>query len=63
MTPYTPAFKCEYCGVLTSSQVFGEEGIFVPCQCDASRQNRDRDHYINMERKKRARSAVRGRRQ
>ena len=56
MPQFVPKFKCEYCGEFKSSIVLnGQEGLFVPCQCEEYRKNRARDHYIEMERRKQAR--------
>lgn len=52
---YVPKFRCEYCGEEKDSTVCGEEGLFVPCQCKEAREGRDRDHYLQMEARKRAR--------
>lgn len=53
--PYVPKFTCEYCGETKDSTVCGEEGLFVPCQCKEARDQRDQDHYLQMERRKQAR--------
>jgi hypothetical protein len=54
-TPYVPKFHCDYCGKDKEAIVEGEQGVFIPCQCKESREGRDRDHYLRMEAKKRAR--------
>lgn len=54
-TPYVPKFRCEYCGEDKEATVCGEEGLFIPCQCKEAREGRDRDHYLEMERRKQAR--------
>lgn len=53
---YIPQFKCTYCGEYTAAQITGEgQGLFVPCSCKEAREQRDREHYIEMERRKQAR--------
>ena len=53
---YIPYFKCKYCGEVTKSLVSGDgTGLFIPCQCEEARNRRDQDHYLEMERRKRAR--------
>lgn len=55
MTQYVPKFKCKYCGETKESTVNGDVGLFIPCDCKESRAERDRDHYLMMERRKAAR--------
>jgi hypothetical protein len=54
VTQYVPTFKCKYCGETKESIVNGDQGIFVPCDCEESRKQRDQDHYLMMERRKAA---------
>ena len=50
---YTPTFICKYCGNYNKAFMIGSDrGVFTPCQCEESRKNRDREHYLQMERKK-----------
>jgi hypothetical protein len=58
MTPYVPKFVCEYCGESKDAVVSGLEGYFVPCQCTKAKEQRDQDHYIRMELRKKARRGV-----
>lgn len=51
---YVPTFKCEYCGEHKQPTFSGTDGVFVPCQCKEARANRDRAHYLEMERRKQA---------
>ena len=57
MKPYTPTFVCEYCGKENTAYADLDkgQGLFVPCQCKEARANRDRQHYLEMERRKQAR--------
>ena len=52
---YVPSFKCKYCGESSEAQINGPTGLFVPCQCKEARAERDREHYLEMERRKQAR--------
>lgn len=55
MQQYVPKFVCKYCGESKPSVVNGDQGFFVPCDCEESRKQRDIDHWIEQERKKQAR--------
>lgn len=55
MLQYVPSFTCKYCGESKDSFVQGEVGVFIPCQCEESRKQRDQDHYREMERRKQLR--------
>ena len=52
---FTPSFTCEFCGEVVSAEVEGDAGMFVPCQCKKARDERDRQHYLEMERRKQQR--------
>ena len=55
MSQYVPSFKCKYCGETKDSMVNGDLGLFIPCDCEEARKQRDQDHYLQMERRKQAR--------
>lgn len=52
---YVPSFRCEHCGEMKEAFVDGEEGVFVPCDCKEARENRERDHWEAIERRKQLR--------
>jgi hypothetical protein len=52
---YIPSFKCPHCGEVRQAQIFGPgEGLFVMCDCKESRDEWERKHRIEMERRKNA---------
>lgn len=52
---YVPSFRCKYCGESKAAVVNGEEGVFVPCNCEEARTKRDRAHWEEVERRKQLR--------
>lgn len=52
---FVPSFRCQYCGETKEAFVDGEEGVFVPCDCEEARGKRDRAHWEEMERRKQLR--------
>lgn len=55
MDVFKPSFKCKHCGNVVSSYVNGDQGLLVPCDCEESRKQREFEHRMEMERRKRAR--------
>lgn len=50
---YVPVFKCEFCGKERAAQVNGDIGLLVMCDCKESREDWERKHRAEMERRKR----------
>ena len=52
---YVPEFTCAHCGETKASQVSGDQGMFIPCDCKESRDAWEREHRATMERRKKLR--------
>ncbi len=50
--PYVPSFKCPHCGETRQAQVNGDQGLLTMCECKESRDEWERNHRIEMERRK-----------
>lgn len=59
MIPFVPSFTCPHCGNTRQAQVDGDVGILTMCDCKESRDEWERQHRIEMERRKRAKRGLR----
>lgn len=53
---YKPAFKCKFCDKLLNCHVNGVQGVLTLCDCKESREEWEKEHRIEMERRKRLRN-------
>ncbi len=56
---YVPQFECPQCGKVRTPQINGDQGLLTMCDCRESQDAWEKQHRIEMERRKRLKRGLR----